>query len=609
MSARNLLTDWASLVLGGFAAAGVTDVVISPGSRSTPFVLAAVRTPGLRCHDVIDERAAAFFALGQARVTGRPSLLLCTSGTAAAHYLPAVIEAGASYTPMLILTADRPFELQDCAAAQTIDQVKLFGDHARRYIELGVPDAAPTALRSLRRVTAQAELLARSPLPGAVHINARARKPLDPSPPRTSDEIRLHDEIARLLAEPAPLVAPPRLLPDSAAAAAIARLIRETPRGLLVCGPAPIAQARAREAIFALAAASGYPLLCEGASQVRFAGATPPGVLVCDGFDAVLRSRAFREQSHPDLILQIGAPPTSGRWDPYLAAHPGCLRAVIAPHGWNDPQSTATAMLFSEVREGARALCDALAGQGLLHAPERSAWSSRFAAANASAWRVIESELASAAALSEAEVARAVVASLPRESMLAVGNSLAIRAVDTYARGRGETDALVLSQRGANGIDGLISGAAGAASASGKPLTLLLGDVSFLHDMNGLMLARGLTSPFVVVVLQNDGGRIFEQLPLASTPGVTPAEMAHMTTPHGVELAHAAALFGHRHVRVDTRHALSEALAAAHRARGCTVIEAVVPPHGAALLDGRLNDAIERLGDLAAGPIPPPRKP
>ena len=174
---------WARLLLDGFAVAGVRDVVISPGSRSSPFVLAAHEHADLRCHDVLDERSAGFFALGQAKACGEPSLLICTSGTAGAHYLPAVMEAAQSYTPLAVLTADRPFELQECGANQTADQLKLFGAHVRRFFHLGSPDSTERALRALRRVAAQAVWSTKRPVPGPVHVNAPARKPLEPPAP------------------------------------------------------------------------------------------------------------------------------------------------------------------------------------------------------------------------------------------------------------------------------------------------------------------------------------------------------------------------------------------------------------------------------------------
>ena len=180
MSRSNLHLAWARLFLRSAAAAGVTDVVLSPGSRSTPLTIAAATTSELRAHVIVDERGAAFFALGQARVTGRPSLLICTSGTAGAHWLPALIEASQSFVPLIAVTADRPWELQDSAAPQTIDQLKLFGDHVRHYAELGLPDPSPGALRAVPRIAAQAVARALGPVPGPVHINARFRKPLEP---------------------------------------------------------------------------------------------------------------------------------------------------------------------------------------------------------------------------------------------------------------------------------------------------------------------------------------------------------------------------------------------------------------------------------------------
>jgi 2-succinyl-5-enolpyruvyl-6-hydroxy-3-cyclohexene-1-carboxylate synthase len=592
-STINLLTDWSTLLFEALAQAGVRDVVISPGSRSTPFVLAATRTAALRCHDIFDERAASFFALGQARISGRPSVLLCTSGTAAAHYLPAVIEASASFTPLIVLTADRPLDLQDCAAPQTIDQIKLYGSHARQFFELGSPDAAPTALKMVKRVAAQAVLASRWPHPGAVHINARARKPLEPFAPDSDEGRRLHAEIAALVAQPCTVAVPPRATADGAAVAQLAVQCHARPHGLIVCGPAPLAQARDREAVFALAAATGYPLLCESASQLRFTGEPPGGVVRCDAFDTVLRSRAFRESSPPQLILQLGAAPTASSWDQYLVHHPASERVVIAPHGWNDPQSSASTLLFAEVGEAAAALTSALGAGPLPRERERSAWAARFAAANEKTWRIIDDELA-AGAFTEGVVARETAAQLPRDGLLFVGNSLAIRLIDAYAPA-GRTDALVLSQRGVNGIDGLVSGAAGAAGAAGRPLTLFIGDISFLHDLNGLGLARGLEVPFVVVVLQNGGGRIFEQLPLMTANGVTPEIMRHMTTPHGLELAHAAQLFGLRHERVESLAQLRAALSAAHQTAGGTVVEAILAPHGAVEQHRRIGKAVEAL--------------
>lgn len=585
--------------MSSFADAGVTDVVLSPGSRSTPFMIAAARETRFRCHDVIDERAAAFFALGQARVTGRPSLLLCTSGSAAAHYFPAIVEAEAAFVPMLVLTADRPIELQHCAAAQTMDQVKLYGEHVRHFVDLGMPDASLGSLTSLRRIAAQCFFRATYPTPGAVHINARARKPLEPVLPVSAADEALRSTVGALLGTPIVLAATPRLAVNAAAITSVAKRCASTTRGLIVCGPAAISQAEDRSAIFALAAATGFPLLGEASSQMRFTASPPPGVVMCDAFDVLLRSRGFREQHVPDVVIQIGAAsPTSSAWEPYVAQHAQTNHVVIARHGWNDPASRASTLLVGDVGEIARALAAELSTGN----PDPSAWAKKFASANKLAWHSVEAELAAQRGLTEGEVARTLVANLPAESTLVIGNSLPLRALDTFA-GHGAVRARVISQRGVNGIDGFLAGAAGSATALPGAMTLLIGDVTFLHDLTSLFLLRRGGDPFVVVVVQNYGGRIFEQLPLATLPGLEKGVLEHVTTPHALDFSHAARLFGHAYERVDSRAALKDALAAAYGRGGSTLVEAIVPPHDGAEQNRRVWRSVDaKLVELTADP-------
>jgi 2-succinyl-5-enolpyruvyl-6-hydroxy-3-cyclohexene-1-carboxylate synthase len=572
----NLLTDWATLLLGSFADAGITDVVISPGSRSTPFVVAAARNPRLRCHDSIDERAAAFFALGQARITGRPSLLICTSGTAGAHYLPAVIEAGLSCVPMVIVTADRPFELQQCGASQTIDQLKLFGDHARGFFELGSPDVFSGSLRSVRRIAAQAVAQSLWPAPGAVHVNARARKPLEPAAAETREELQLRDSVKALLASPIPSSPRPVMSLDRPAIDAAVRAIRGAKRGLIVAGPAPVAQSGARNALFRLAAAARFPLLVESASGLRFAGERSEEHVLVDAFDAVLRSRDFRRTARADLILQIGGFPVSSGFERYCSEHLDCPNLVLAPHGWHDPFSRSTMHLVADVEIGASQLADHL-GPGASDS-DRSAWLELFRAAQrASAEAAALAAEPEGGAINEASAARALVRAAPSGSTLLLGNSLAVRLVDTFAESSAK-ELAILSQRGAAGIDGLISGAAGAARSSDRALGLFLGDVSFFHDTTGLALARQIDHrPLVIVVVQNRGGRIFEQLPIAKAE-VEPHVLSHITTPHAIEVEPLCRGFGIRHARPESRAALDAELQRAYRTDGCTVIEVVVPP-------------------------------
>lgn len=484
---------WA--LIDAFAEAGVTDVVTSPGSRSTPFVLAAATHPGLRVHDVLDERAAAFFALGMGRATGRPALVLCTSGSAGAHHYPAVVEAAAAFVPLLVLTADRPPELQRCGAAQTIDQTRLFGEHVRRFF------AVPEEPRAARRVAVQALALARHPVPGPVHLNAHARKPLEAAPERAWP--------------PLPRIYPPRSMPDPDAVEELARACLGARRGLVVCGPLPVGQPPVP--LHAL----GFPVVAEAASQHR-RGA------ILDAYEWIDLPDA------PDLVLQIGAAPTSTRLD-------GVARAVVSAHGDSDARL--------HVEGDPAATLAALAAR--LPPREPTAWAAALAAANARARAVVAEE---SGGWSEALAAR--IAARSARGLLAVGNSLPIRLLDRYVT---EIDAPVLSQRGASGIDGLVAGAAGAAIASGRPTTLLLGDVSFLHDLDGLLAAR--EAPLTIVVLHNDGGRLFEQLPIAAHAG----QLRHFTTPHGLDLRPAAELARLSYAEVQDGAALETALAAGTR--------------------------------------------
>jgi 2-succinyl-5-enolpyruvyl-6-hydroxy-3-cyclohexene-1-carboxylate synthase len=587
----NLLTEWSRLLFVSLADAGVTDVVLSPGSRSTSFMVAAEREPRLRCHDSIDERAASFFALGLARVSGRPPVLLCTSGTAAAHYYPAVIEASLADVPLVVVTADRPLELQDCGAAQTIDQVKLYGDYVRRFYELGTPDPAPSALAGVRRLAAQAVHFATAPMGGPVHLNARARKPLEPVSAATETERALAAKVDRLLQQPLVVAHAPASHPHVEAVQLVARRCRSTERGLIVAGPGPLSNRRLSSAVAELSNRTGFPVLAEATSQLRLA--TAGETARCDGFDAALRSPRFRAAARPDVVIQVGRAPVSTGWERYVADHDGVTRVVLVPHGWHDPDGTATDLLLGDMGRSLDALVAALDGEA-----GPTEWSRLWGEVDRHVWTAVDADLASCGnELSEGRAVRTVVEHLPARSLFMVGNSLPIREVDTFCPS-GTADVGVLSQRGANGIDGLVAGAAGsaaagAAGAEGRPVTLLLGDISLLHDIGGLASGRRIDVPLVVVVLQNYGGRIFEQLPLAEAPGLPAAVMNHVVTPHRFALEHAALLFGHRYAAATTADVLAKVLDEAYAHRGCTVVEAMVPPHGAVAQHRRIFAAVD----------------
>ena len=293
-------TVWAELIATTLADAGAVRCVISPGSRSTPLVAALAGEPRLDLTTLIDERAAGFFALGAARATGAPVALVCTSGTAATHYLPAVVEASLAGVPLVVFTADRPPELQDCGASQTIDQVKLYGDFVRAAIDLGPPGPGELALRAVRRKIAQALTIASGPHPGPVHVQLPLRKPLEPTAPAGDAEHALAALAARLAG---PLrIAPPRLVPDPAAISELAVTIAAEPDGVIVAGALPAGFAAARDAVIAFARRAGYPILAEAGSQLRL-GPRPDGVVFVDHFDVIPPAAL----PVPRLVIQLGA--------------------------------------------------------------------------------------------------------------------------------------------------------------------------------------------------------------------------------------------------------------------------------------------------------------
>lgn len=570
----DLHTAWARLFAASLVASGVRDVVVSPGSRSTPLTLAFAATPGLRCHSVIDERAAGFFALGIGRATGAPAVLLCTSGTAVTHYHPAVVEAYQAGVPMVVLSADRPWEAQGCASPQTIDQSDLFARVLRHRAELGPPTDHDSALRAVVRIAAQSVAASQHPAPGPVHINAQFRKPLEPLPHAPPEPWTARLEALR--ARAVPRVFPAVSVPSPEGVSVLAAALREARRPLLVAGPA-----WAREApgvLDVLAHRLGAPLLVEATSAQRFAPASDVTRIGC--FDLLLRAPAWRDAHAPDLVLELGLPPTSGQYAQWLGALPDTPRAVIAPTGFNDPLQSARWLLHAPPAAAAAALCEALDGH-TVHPDTRAftaAWAHAESVAQAAAAAMMQGDT-----LHEGRVVRGLCDALPDDAVWVVGNSMPVRDLDSFtptARG----PLRVMHQRGASGIDGLFAGAAGvrAVTDAGTPVALLLGDVSAAHDLASLSLCARAEAPLVLVVVHNAGGRIFAELPLgrraADDPALAQAFTEHFLTAPTADFVRVAEAVGVRAVRVHTAGQWEAALAEALRTAGATLVEAVVPP-------------------------------
>jgi len=560
--APNRNAAFAGALLAELARAGVRHVCVCPGSRSTPLAVAAARTEGLRAWSHVDERSAAFFALGLAKAGGGAVALVCTSGTAAANFLPAVVEASLARVPLVVLTADRPPELQGWGAPQTIDQVRLFGSHVRWFAEAPLPSPADAALRQVRALAARAVHVATAAPAGPVHLNVAFREPLEPAPvPQDAARLGALADARAAAGRPGrPYTREWRsgAAPSPEAVAALADEMAAEPRGILACGPLDAGPAFAAAAA-RLARAAEWPLLPDVASSLRtgpHVAEAPP----CSAYDAFLRDDAFAAVHAPGIVLRVGPPLTSKAAGQWLERHPAARLWVVDPGGgYLDPTHRAEEQLRFDPTQLCDALARALEARGGLAQPEvRAEWARAFGEADRRARAALAAGIASEGALLAPRVAVELAEALPDGAALFLSNSMAIRDADAFLP-PSPRRLRVLASRGANGIDGILSTALGAAAAHGGPLALLTGDLAFLHDVGGLLAARRHAIPAVVVVVNDDGGGIFSYLPVARH-----GEAAHFETlfrtPHGLELAALASAFGARAIRVHDAEALRIAL-------------------------------------------------
>jgi 2-succinyl-5-enolpyruvyl-6-hydroxy-3-cyclohexene-1-carboxylate synthase len=550
------------------ARAGVRHVCIAPGSRSAPLAPLVAGHPALRVWMHLDERSAGFFALGMARVLGEPVALLCTSGSAAANFLPAVVEARSASVPLLVLTADRPPELRDVGAAQTIDQVGLYGAQVKWFVDVALPDRSPELLRYVRTLAGRAVALAAAVPAGPVHLNFPFREPLVPVAGELPDGLSPHDALAwtgRAAGAPWVRVVGGRSGLLAADVERLARLLHDARRPLIVCGPqysSDLAEPLAR-----LATLVGAPLLADPLSQLRWGPHDRSAVI--DRYDAALRHEATATSLAPDLVLRIGSVPTSRPLMQFLQ-RADAQSIVVQPAGWSDPSSTAAEMIHADPVLVCEQLADALHA-----APARC--EARWLAS----WRDVDATAASALQRATGKVAdpfegaamAGVVSALPAGATLFVSSSMPVRDLDAFGAGDGRA-LRVLANRGANGIDGIVSTALGAAAALRErgegPLVLVIGDLAMYHDMNGLLAAKLHPLDATIVVINNDGGGIFSFLPQADHP-------AHFEqlfgTPHGMDFAPAAALYGARYQRVPHTSALAAAVTSATGEGGLQIVE------------------------------------
>ncbi len=531
---RNVNTLWGSVMVETLFRCGVRQAVISPGSRSTPLTVTLTRNPQIESIPVLDERSAAFFALGLARQSGSPVVLICTSGTAGANYYPAVIEAQESGVQLVVITADRPPELRACASGQTIDQQQLYGVHVNYFHELSLPGVSLEMLAYLRQTVAHAVDRSTLPQRGPVHINAPFRDPLDPA--EDPAVMQLADEIPRDFFDH--LDGPHRS--TSSQTKIWQRAI--TARGLIVAGPeCPDDPASYAKSVAQLSAQLGWPILADGVSPLRHFQTSR--AVVVTAYDTILRSASLARDLVPRHVLCLGSWPTSK-----------VLRQWIE-------QSGAEIVLVSERHDNR----DALHGRTRqIHAPVEALVTkakSKITQDYAKLWRVVEQRARAGMTkmprnpqlIFEGDVAATLAHSLPSDTPVYVASSMPIRDVEyfwpiTKKRFR------MFFNRGANGIDGTLSSALGTAHGN-QPAVLLTGDLAFLHDSNGLLLHSKLRGSLTVVLINNDGGGIFEHLPIAQHE---PPFEEYFATPQMVDFEQLCAAHGVKYTLVQSLDRLAK---------------------------------------------------
>jgi 2-succinyl-5-enolpyruvyl-6-hydroxy-3-cyclohexene-1-carboxylate synthase len=555
MDLSNRNTALASALTEELARSGVRRAVISPGSRSTPLAVALWRQPEIEVAVILDERSAGFFALGTALASGVPAAVLCTSGSAAANLHPAVVEADEAGVPLIVLTADRPPELRDIGAGQTIDQLKLYGDAVRWFSEVGTHEADDDGLLHFRSVACRAYASAiGDPRPGPVHLNVPWREPL--APVKIKGQVTAGDPLALEGRGDAPLQAITPAVPraEEAELDRLAERIESSARGLVVAGrqadtglAGPAAE---------LAAAAGYPILAEPTSQLR-RGPHDRSLLVT-AYDAIVRDRPASLE--PKLVIRFGDLPTSKPLRQWLAAIEDLDQIVIDPAGdWREPTRRAATLLRADPRVTARALGDRLSrlrpgAATVAGSPFAEAWLD----AERAVREAVDGRIDSLDELSEPGVWESLGRVLRDGDSVLAASSMPVRDLEAFLR-PGPEGVRFASNRGANGIDGLVSTAAGLAAGSGSRTWAVLGDLALFHDIGGLAALRH-APELRLIVIDNSGGGIFHFLPQAEAMPEDEFE-ALLGTPSGLQPQDAAALFGLGVATPGSPTELEEALA------------------------------------------------
>lgn len=521
----NSLTRYVASFVDELSRAGVEQIVISPGSRSTPLAMLCLEHPHLTTYINIDERSAGFFALGLAKSENKPVALVCTSGTAAANYYPAIVEAHYSRVPLLILTADRPHELRDVGAPQAIDQINMYGKYSKWFVDLALAEDHEDMLRYSRTIASRAVGISTTNPQGVVHLNFPFREPLIPNLklPNLWDnhenrKTYLHTSVG---------VSTMRVEDITT----IIGQMENEQKGIIICGDNQ--NTSYIQDVLDLSERLKYPILADPLSQIRAGKHSKTGVIDC--YDTILKDPDIIKHVKPNIVIRFGAMPVSKPLMKLLKNNPGTIQIVVDPSGeYRDPTLNSSHLITCNEDEFCKEMIKSLSSR------EITAYYKKWVLSQSTHDQKIEEALTKMIDLFEGKIVQALQKSLPNQCKLVVGNSMPIRDLDTFFRNTSK-DIDVYCNRGANGIDGVISTALGISANNSKPTFLLIGDLSFYHDLNGLLAAKMNKLNLTVILINNDGGGIFSFLPQSS-------EEKHFErlygTPTGLDYAKVVEMYG-----------------------------------------------------------------
>ncbi|TLS39005.1 2-succinyl-5-enolpyruvyl-6-hydroxy-3-cyclohexene-1-carboxylic-acid synthase [Pseudalkalibacillus caeni] len=556
MSHVEKLTAYIGSFVDELTRSGVKNAVISPGSRSTPIAMLMADHPDLKAWINVDERSAGFFALGMAKAENEPVALLCTSGTAAANYYPAVVEAQMARVPLIVITADRPHELRDVGAPQAIDQIGMFGKYPKWSMEMALPEESDSMIHYVRTVAGRAVSVSKNSPSGPVHLNFPLREPLIPDLDRPSlwENGRSDNRQWVRTTEMS------YTLPDGE----VERIAMELSgkRGVIVCGAQD--NNGFPEAVTNLAEKLKFPILADPLSQLRSGKHSKDRVI--DGYDAFLRNEQAVSALKPDVIVRFGAMPVSKAFLLYLKKHQETRLLVIDEGGgWREPTHQAEEMIYADPV----AFCNRVISSLSFMVNENAEWEKKWIRLN----NIVTSRLhdsAKADLLFEGRVFKELEEQLPDNSLLFVGNSMPVRDLDSFFHNN-EKKIRTMANRGANGIDGVVSTALGT-SASQAQVVLVIGDLSFFHDLNGLAAAKLHGLNITIIVINNDGGGIFSFLPQGKQQHEKHFE-ALFGTPLGLDYKNAVEMYGGRFTRISNWGEFQNAFENSGKSKGLHVIE------------------------------------